>query len=295
MPPTSASQRSPPRVAQAEGPDLVARQARAGERVARRDAVGQRRLRVVDVESQQLAEQAVAALGVVERVVRPTRRRAAAVTEADVEVAVGAEGDHAAVVVAVEHRLAQHHEAAGRIGHVGVGRRDGEAAHDRRREREARVGHEDLPVARERRMEREAEQAQFAAEADDAHRREVEERRRQQRAVLDDADATGLLRDEEPLGVAGRRGHERRAHESARHRLQLERCLGDQGDGERHGSGGAAGDDGEDALQHGDVRGGGVRPAASGAMLPAARWPCLPVAGNRSWDRGRRAGSVSPA
>src|SRR5690606_18215377 len=83
-----AVEREAPRVAQPARPHLVRRVARAGERVRRRDAVVWRRSDVlVDIEAQQLAEQCVAAL----RVAAVPIARAAAVADADIQIAVGPE------------------------------------------------------------------------------------------------------------------------------------------------------------------------------------------------------------
>jgi hypothetical protein len=56
-------------------------------------------------------------------------------------------------------------------------------------------------------VEGESEQALFVVEATHVGT-DVEERGRQQRPVFDDADAAGLLDDEDPVHVAARRGDE---------------------------------------------------------------------------------------
>src|SRR5690606_24447877 len=81
----------PPRIAQAVGPDLGPGVPAAHEGVVRRDRV---RLSPVHVDPEHLSQQARKVLSVPPRIARP-----AAVAGPDVEIAVGAEGHHAAVVV----------------------------------------------------------------------------------------------------------------------------------------------------------------------------------------------------
>jgi hypothetical protein len=219
----------PPRIAQTERPDLVARIARADERIVHRDPVGQRRLRMVDVQSQHLAEQAVAALGVVLRIVEPQRRGAAAVARRHVEHAIGTERDHAAVVIAVDARHLEQGDAARGIGDVRIRRTDLEPLQHLPREREPAVQHVERAVGGVVGMEGEAEHAQLAAVGDDALVGQVEERCRQQRAVLDDADPPRQLDDEDAVQVAGRRRDEHWHLQSARDQLQLQRRLGGEG------------------------------------------------------------------
>jgi len=83
-----------PGVAQAERPDLAARARGRDEGVVARDRVGAARLLAVDVDPQDLAEQAAEILRALARVVR-----GAAVADAEVEHPVGAEHGLAAVVV----------------------------------------------------------------------------------------------------------------------------------------------------------------------------------------------------
>ena len=93
--PLVAVEREPPRVAHAVEPDLGrARPDAVGERVAGRDGVGRSPVGRLGVDAQDLAEQGLGVLAVAVGVAA-----AAPVAEPDVEVAVGAEHQLAAVVV----------------------------------------------------------------------------------------------------------------------------------------------------------------------------------------------------
>ena len=168
------------RVAQSACPDrLVDAGGLAEERIVGRN-------RAIGVDAQHLAER------------RRQRLRVAAVrvvADGDVELAVVAEMDGAAVVIrgrAQRREIQQLHFAA-RGGDVGIRRARGEAAHavvDRCGR--GRVVHVHEVVGREVRIERDAEQTALARSIH-AH---GEERLRQQRAVADDAQRAALLRDE---------------------------------------------------------------------------------------------------
>jgi hypothetical protein len=72
---------------------------------------------MIHVDAQDLAEQLIDVLRVVRRVVA-----GASVADADVQIAVDAEGQHAAVVIRVRRmRDRQQHLLAGGIGHIPVG------------------------------------------------------------------------------------------------------------------------------------------------------------------------------
>src|SRR5690606_8002397 len=114
-----AVERESPRIAQAPGEDLRAVEARrvvrgteriSGERVAGRPVGNRIRARAVDVDAQQRAEQ-------IRRVLRTSARiaGAAAVTEPEIEIAVGAERDMTAVVVRERLIYANHVLSAARV------------------------------------------------------------------------------------------------------------------------------------------------------------------------------------
>jgi len=117
----------PPRIAQAVGPDLGPGVPAAHEGVVRRDRV---RLSPVHVDPEHLSQQARKVLSVPPRIARP-----AAVAGPDVEIAVGAEGHHAAVVVGRRLGDGQDLRAARRVRRVPVGKRP-----------EADYPHRPLPV-----------------------------------------------------------------------------------------------------------------------------------------------------
>ena len=104
----------PPRVAQAQIPDFGLGARRPDKRVAGRDRVG---AAGADLDAQDLAQEGVQALAGVERVAA-----APAVAQPHIEIAVGTEGDEAAVVVG--ERLVAHEDAlfAGRVGAVRIRR-----------------------------------------------------------------------------------------------------------------------------------------------------------------------------
>jgi hypothetical protein len=192
---------------------------------------GERAGAEIDVEAQDRGEEiAVDALAVGVLVVG-----AALVAEGKVEVAVGAEGEFAAVVVGGLVALGKERQLGGGIGEVGIGGGNAVA-------REAvvqtgaggRRGVEGEPdvektVARVVGVEGEGQQALFAgAAADEVGEVEEDAAGRGGREGVENEDAAGFLDDKEAVGLAGR---------------------GDEGDGlaDREG--------GEDAL--GGVIGGG--------------------------------------
>lgn len=125
----------------------------------------------VHVETEDFAEQGVDVLSVAGRVTAP-----AAVAERDVKIAVGAEPEPAALVIAEAVGLvdADHQRSGGRVGLVGIGRGDLVAPHFGI---VAGVGEVDekAPVVREIRIEGEAEQTALARGVDLSG--EIEERR----------------------------------------------------------------------------------------------------------------------
>src|SRR3954470_10605684 len=163
------------------------------------------RIAVIDIDANQRCENRVEILTVAERIAS-----AAAVTEAGVEHPVGAERKESAVVVVV-----------GRVG-----RSDDHLR--RRRIRDVRVrrreplyvdvavglgGEIDVEevIGRVLGVERDTQEPALTAAKYPAA--DVEEGSRLHRAVLDDADAAGLLDDEDPP-VVERLGHEDRSRET---------------------------------------------------------------------------------
>ena len=177
-------EREPPRVAQAVRPDLgpAAARARTG---CRRDRVrrGQGRVRV---DAQHLAEQRVERLAVAaRRVTRTLVVGGAAVADAHVEQAVGAERDLAAVVVRLRVRDAR----AARGADAGSARPSANA-YSSSVGQSLRVGVVDVELRAVGR-EREAEEPALAARGDPAG--QVEHGRRVEGAVADRDDLAALL------------------------------------------------------------------------------------------------------
>jgi hypothetical protein len=194
-----AVEREAPHVAQAVRPDLRHRALLVDERVVGGDRVRAAAGGLVDVDTQDLAEPRGRALAVVVQVVR-----GAAIAERDVEAAVRAELDHAAVVVLV--RLPDLHEDA-----LGV-RPEAPARGVRLEAREhvaARLGggvhEEDEAVLLELRVERQAEKPLFVVRAQDL-RRDVERRvgAADIGLVVEDVHAAVAFDDEEAVGAVAR-------------------------------------------------------------------------------------------
>ncbi len=203
-----------PRVAQAHREDLVAAGDGAEERIgAGRRVRHARSGRRIDVEAQDLAEQQVEILRVVRRVVG-----AAAVADADVEIAVAPEGEHAAVVVGGAGMRNGQHRSLGGAGHVGVGRYP--VLGNRERAVTATgVEHEEPAVGVVERVEGEPEQALLAARHET--RAEVEENGRRGAARLQHLHQPAPLDDEQAVRVvAGMRDVERTRQTSRWHRHQ---------------------------------------------------------------------------
>src|SRR5438132_6704255 len=237
---------------------------------------GQRR----DVDPQQLPQVGGGALPVAHRV-----PAAAAVAHADVEHAVGAEQVEAAVVVREGLVDGEHQLLAQRVGLVrGGGRvvaRHHRVAAGDRPVRLARVVHVEEAVRREGRVEGDAEQALLAAAALDL-RAEVEERGRLEGAVLHQADAPGLLDDEEPVRIERRRGHVGRVRETRGDEHRLDRGPADGRD---------AGADGRGVLQLAGGRAAvAARRVAVVALLGALDDAVAAGQGRRAGAVGRRGG-----
>ena len=216
-----------PRVAQTETPDLgpCSGRSTAEERVRGRYLItGRIRIRHVDIDAQHLAKPFRRRLRAILRIVSR-----AAVAEADVEKAVGAKRQVAAVVIGEGLRdergsaraAPTQIETRARIGDQRVAR-----SHEPRDDGVAgRVGevHEEAAAGRVIGRERQAEQTPLAPERDRAL--EIEEGSRQDRPVLNDADASRLLDDELNRAI-GRVLHEPdRRCEARRVKLGPELCV----------------------------------------------------------------------
>ena len=152
---------------------------------------------------------------------------AAAVAQADVQVAVGAELHLPAVVVGVGLVDEQHLLRAGRVSQVRIACADAVAGDDGVA---AVVGVVDVEIAVGGvvRMEGQAQQSLLIAAA--AHQRvDVQKRRGQQRVdAVGDGDypnVAGFLDHEEPRAVARRRGQVHRPGQTRRDELQLHGVL----------------------------------------------------------------------
>ena len=183
-----------PRVAQSVGPDLRQGARLADKRIAgRHGETGSR----IDVDAQQLAQANAEVLCVVVGITA-----AAAVADADVQIAVRAEDDVAAVVIA--ERVCHREELAfrRRVRHIGVRRAAQVFRDDDRTVGLARVVDVELAAGPELRMERKAEKPALAARQ---HlRRDIEERSREHGAVPDDLDHPALLDHEKPAAAVAR-------------------------------------------------------------------------------------------
>ncbi len=176
-----------------------------------------------DVEAQQLAEQRALVLRVV-----PGVAGRAAVADADVEVAVGAEGEHAAVVVAGGVLHVEHRGARSGVGAVGVAR--DAVAGDRHLRTWSGVRDVEAAAGRVVGGEGEAEQAALAAARVELAA-EVEEGRGEQPPVAHDANRPALLDDEEPAAAVAGVGDEERLLEAAHERLERDTVRGRAGGG----------------------------------------------------------------
>jgi hypothetical protein len=202
------------RVAEAVGPDLRVDAREPHERIVGRDrAVG------ADTED----------LPVLDREVLPVRR-VELIAGGDVEAAVRAEVDRAAVVVVGGLlRVLPDQDLARRVGRVA---HDGEAS-DAVPGLERRVVDVEEAVRREARVERHAHEAALAADRVDA--RDLHQRPEERRALVHE-DAAPALADEEP--AVGRELHDRRLVQAGRDDRALEargqrRGGGDRSQGER--------------------------------------------------------------
>ena len=190
-----------PRIAQAVGEDLLARAAAvADERIVGRNRVAGP---AAHIDAQDLAE----LVGQVLRVGRDTD-----FAGIDVEIAVRSEPEPSGIVVAVGGGPDVEHQLAGSVRHVRIGRHlvaehfvlgAGRGAID-----------VEQPVAGIVRIEGKAEQPALARGVD----RDGEKGRGEDRPDIqvEDLDRAGLLDDEQPAGVAGRRRDVERQVESAR-------------------------------------------------------------------------------
>jgi hypothetical protein len=154
----------------------------SGERIVWRHAVGDG----IDADPQQLAEQYVAILRIVVLITA-----AAAVADADIQIALWPEGHVAAVVIAERMRHVEKRPFAGRIRKVLASSAPEEFRDNDGAVGLARVVDVELAIGAVKRMERKAKEAALAARQD--LRRYIEKRRGEDRAVLDDLDDAALL------------------------------------------------------------------------------------------------------
>jgi len=170
--------------------DLVA-SGRIDKRIVGRRRVCGARGGMIDVDAQDLAEQHVEVLRVVRRIVARS-----AVADANVKVVVGAEREHAAVVILVGWMRDCQQDCLGGRGDVGIAR-DLVFGDDERAVGGSRVVDEEAAVRRVLRMEREAQQAALAA-GDDV-RADVQENARRGSTRLQNTHDATLLDDEQPV------------------------------------------------------------------------------------------------
>ena len=171
---------------------------------------------MVDVDPQDLAEQHVDVLRIVRRIVRRS-----AVADADVEIAVGPERQHAAVVIGGRRmRNGEEHVLAG-VGDVAI-RRHAIFGHDDRAVVRPRVIDEEPAIRRVSRMKCQTQQPPLAAGENPAP--DIEKDRGCRRARLQDAHIAGLLDDEQPVGAVACMADEHRTCKAAgHHRHQRDR------------------------------------------------------------------------
>ena len=235
-----------PGIPQAIGPDLVAVAADpVRERVVGRHAIGRGRPAAVrgqargghaaHVHTQQLAEQRAAALSVAARAVLVPG--APPVTGRNVQVAVGAELQLPAVVVALRLLEAQQALLAVRVGDAGVRHRHHVARHHGEPgavQRPLGVIDVEQTAGRIVGVERHSQQTHLVERGRGLHLgADVQEGRKGARwiAALLDPDEPVLLDHEQTVGVARRRGHEQRsARQAGDHRHGLQGRVGRRSD-----------------------------------------------------------------
>ena len=200
------------RIAQPVGEDLAAAGGGADEGIVGGHRVRQAPSGAVDVDAEDLAEEVVEVLGAVAGIVAGP-----AVAHGDVEESVGAELDHAAVVVG--ERLRDHEEhGLDAVGDARVGRRDAVLGDDGGTVGLPRVVDEESAIARELGMEGEAEQPALPAEEHLGG--DVEEDDGGAGPGREHPDDARLLDDEQPMAAVPRVGHEVRIVEPVQHRYQ---------------------------------------------------------------------------
>lgn len=171
---------------------------------------------MIDVDAQNLAEKLVDVLCAVFRI-----ECRAAITHADVEVAVGAEFDHSTIVVRVW--LSDHEQDSLRgAGLRGVCRcaifgDDGRSVGD------TRVVDEEAAVGCEVRVEGKTQQPLFATRFH--FRGDIEEDRGVIATRLQNSDAAGLFDDEQTLAAVGRVGDVERARQPGDDRIEAQARL----------------------------------------------------------------------
>ena len=210
-----------PGIAQAQGPDLVTHAGIADKGVVCRDGVG---IAAVHVDAQHGAQQRRAILAIAELVASR-----AAVAGTDVQVAVRAKGQVAAVVVAGRLVQLEQGDLAAGIGDRQAARlpsgRHGEVGNHRIA---LSIGVVDVKqtILGKGGVKGQAEQALLVLVR--AHTADnVEQGGSQQRSIFQHPDAAGLFHDKEPPAAVTRVGQSHRHVQAASDALQLEAQAGD--------------------------------------------------------------------
>jgi len=180
------------------------------ERIVFRNGITAVRLGRVDIDAKDLRQPGAQVLASTQHIPFPT-----AVAATDVQVAIGAEGDFAAVVIGIGARHLEHHPSGLGIGLVGVGFGD-LILNYKSGAIEPHVGVMDVKLAvfGEFRMKLEVVEPLFKEGAD--HRlMDVEEGLVLNFAVLDESDDAGSLADKQAVVVAGGQRDTDRVHEAA--------------------------------------------------------------------------------
>ena len=207
----------PPRIAQAIRPDFGQRAVGGDERIARRDGVVRRK--IVHVDAQHFAEQRAEVLRIVRRVAARS-----AVARSDVEIAIRAELQLAAVVIIVG-RMRDAQDGLHRVGvdSGSTGRGGGEPGDDVAAAVGIREIHVEKAVGVVAGMERHAQQALLAREQRQVG--DIQEGRGKKIGSdeVKDFDTPVLFDDEQAPGIVTGMCHEHRIGHVAGDQLKIER------------------------------------------------------------------------
>lgn len=203
-----------PGIAQADSPNFIERRRIVHKRIGGRYRI---RATAVDIYAHHLAEVRLSVLAVVLWVAART-----AVTEAEVQVAVGAEVEVAGIVVGIGLIDAQDHQFAVGVGHIGIGRADAEPG-DARMAGAVGVIDVEVAVLGVVGMKNQAQQAALIGGGVDAAL-DVQKRGRQALALrIEDVDDAALFGNKEAFVSGGSNIH--RAREAGSESLQLNNRL----------------------------------------------------------------------